>query len=55
MEAPASGVQMHFGEADPRLHSSYQAEPQSLVTRLHSAQNLQSVPLEIISGPARLR
>ena len=31
---------MHFGEAEPRLHSSYQAEPRSLVTRLHSATKL---------------
>ena len=43
VEAPASLVhkrRMHFGDAEPRLHSSYQAEPQSLVTRLHSATKL---------------
>ncbi len=31
---------MHFGEAEPRFHSSYQAERQSLVTRVHSAAKL---------------
>ena len=56
VEAPASLVhkrRMHFGDAEPRLHSSYQAEPQSLVTDCTVQQNLQSVPLGRCQTAAR--